>query len=71
MPDSVFKVPRVKECIEYIKTTYGGCIYTGMTSDMNGTRYYHFYIRAWEERNSNPNPSLTTAELRHAFLNGW
>ena len=67
MPDSVFKVPRVPECIKYIETTYGGCKYLGSHIN-NHVRYYRFLVPA---KNWDTHVSFSTNELRFTFLNGW
>ena len=67
------RLPTTKECIEYIKTTYGGCTYVGTELWARGTglpqiRMYIFEVpaRTWQ-----PITYFTAQELRFIFIHGW
>ncbi len=58
-------IPPVDQCIAYIESC-------GWKLETRESRWYRFTRANGQQGTPNPNfVSFTTAELRHAFLNGW
>ena len=61
------KLPSIKECIEVIEQSYGGCTFLG-SHITDGHRVYVFDVpkSIWS-----PTTYFTTEELRFTYIYGW
>lgn len=62
------RLPSIKECIETIEHTYGGCTYLGVRKNDDGTLTYVFDVPA---RTWSPTTYFSAYELRWTHIYGW